>query len=86
MYQIWNVSSTSHPKQASCPKISKFIIQDARRPPFWNLQKFEYLQNYLTYVHQICYVSSTPHPEQASGLKISKFKIQDGRWQKNEIY
>ena len=41
MHKIWCVSSTSHPEQACGPKMSKFIIQNGRLPPFRNLLKVE---------------------------------------------
>ena len=34
MHQTWYLSSTSHREHAGCPKISKFKIQDGRRPQF----------------------------------------------------
>ena len=39
MHQIWQVESTPDPEKAFGPKSQKFIIQDGRRPPYWNFQK-----------------------------------------------
>ena len=78
MHQIWYVSSTLHPEQAYCPKISKFIIQDGRRPPYWNLQKLEYLPNRSSDSHQIWHGASSWHHSDTGGVKTAIF--QNPRW------
>ena len=83
MHQIWYLSSASHPKQAYGPRMSNCIIQDGRRPPYWNLQKPEGLPIPVSPI--LTKFGTELRLDAAQTLDESKplfSKIQDGRRRK----
>ena len=78
MHQIRYIASTRHPEQACGPKMAKFIVQDGRRPPFWNLQKTWITpEPFVRFSPNLAcsFVSTSPRHQKGQNRHFSKSKM-----------